>query len=73
MYSRASRSVISLRRRRWYERLFGRAPDLLPNETEAASGRGLAPRGVQAVGDAGRKATFVDPDGNRIVLATPSG
>jgi len=92
--------------RSWYERLLGRAPDVLPNDREAvwrlAEGglvyiladppnagrsvvtlivkdldgeladlgrRGIADPGVEAIGEAGRKATIVDPDGNRIALA----
>jgi predicted enzyme related to lactoylglutathione lyase len=87
----------------WYERLFGRAADVVPNETEVmwcVAGNGwiyvtedteragralvtvsvsnldefaadLADRGIsagpiEAVGDAGRKAAAVDPDGNVI-------
>jgi predicted enzyme related to lactoylglutathione lyase len=90
----------------WYVRFFGREPDLVPHETEAAwqvaaggwvylvaeperagratvtlivddldarlaelAARGLAPETVEAVGAAGRKATVVDPDGNRLALA----
>ena len=87
----------------WYEQLFGRAADIVPNDHEAmwrVAGNGwvyviedreragktlvtvsvsdldqfvadLADRGIgagpiEAVGDAGRKAVAVDPDGNRI-------
>lgn len=87
----------------WYEQVFGRPPDIVPNEHEVMwrvadngwmyvveepkrSGGGLvtvavddldrfvaslAERGIstgpiEAVGDAGRKALSVDPDGNLI-------
>ena len=87
----------------WYQRLFGRAPDIVPNDDEVMwhvanagwvyvvrdinrAGRGLvtlavrdldafvaeaADRGalgdpIHLVGDAGRKASYVDPDGNQI-------
>lgn len=90
----------------WYLRFFGRAPDLVPHETEAAwqvadagwvylvadaeragratvtlivddldarlaelASRGLAPATVETVGPGGRKATIVDPEGNRLALA----
>lgn len=92
--------------RAWYVRFFGREPDLVPHETEAAwqvaeagwvyvvvdaehaggalvtlivddldgrlaglASRGLEPETVEAVGAAGRKATLVDPEGNRLALA----
>jgi hypothetical protein len=92
--------------RPWYERLFGRAADIIPNENEvmwraaadagwlylvvdrqragrslaalsvadldgelqALRGRGLQPEVVEQVGDAGRKATLRDPDGNTVAL-----
>lgn len=90
----------------WYVRFFGRPPDLVPHETEAAwqvadagwvylvadaeragratvtlivedldarldelASRGLAPERIEPVGAAGRKATVVDPEGNRLALA----
>ena len=89
----------------WYGRLFGRAPDIVPNDEEvmwrvtdggwiyvlqdpARAGRslvtiavtdleqetaGLAGRNIEfgpieAIGDAARKATREDPDGNTISL-----
>lgn len=92
----------------WYERLFGRPPDLLPQDEEAAwqladtgwiylvgdadrtgralltllvddldeqvaalAERGLAPNEVETLSDAGRKAAFVDPEGNKITFAQP--
>jgi predicted enzyme related to lactoylglutathione lyase len=91
--------------RAWYERLFGRPPEVLPHETEAmwqaaASGwiyvvgdaeraghalvtlliddldgwlaalaeRGVAVATIEEVGG-GRKATVIDPDGNRVAFA----
>jgi predicted enzyme related to lactoylglutathione lyase len=42
--------------------------DLDGRLAELAS-RGLAPETVEAVGAAGRKATVVDPEGNRLALA----
>jgi predicted enzyme related to lactoylglutathione lyase len=87
----------------WYERLWGRPPDIVPNDdevmwriTEAGwmyvladseragasfvsvavsdldyivaqlADRGLATEPIEIVGDAGRKATAVDPEGNRV-------
>jgi predicted enzyme related to lactoylglutathione lyase len=87
----------------WYERLFGRTADIVPNENEvmwrvAGNGwlyviedheragrtvvtisvsdldqlvgelasRGIATEPIEAVGDAGRKANLLDPDGNMI-------
>ena len=92
----------------WYERLFGRPPDMLPHDEEAAwrltdSGwiylvgdadragkalltllvdnldeqvaalaeRGLAPDEIETLSGAGRKAAFVDPEGNKITFAQP--
>jgi predicted enzyme related to lactoylglutathione lyase len=89
--------------RGWYERLFGRTADIVPNEHEvmwrvAGNGwlyviedheragrtvvtisvsdldqlvgelasRGIATEPIEAVGDAGRKANLLDPDGNVI-------
>ena len=89
----------------WYESLFGRAPDIVPNENEVMwrvtesgwlyviwdseragqtvvtisvadlersveelAGRGLRPGPIEAVGEAGRKSTSVDLDGNAISL-----
>jgi glyoxylase I family protein len=90
----------------WYERLFGRPADIVPNDDEAmwrvaadagwlyfvadgerAGGslvaisiahldaeltvlrnRGIEPEEIEQVGDAGRKATLRDPDGNTIAL-----
>lgn len=89
----------------WYEQLFGRAPDIVPNENEVMwrvtdngwlyvmrdperagrtvvtisvtslersvedlIGRGFQPGPIEAVGEAGRKATSLDPDGNAISL-----
>jgi predicted enzyme related to lactoylglutathione lyase len=87
----------------WYERLFGRAADIVPNKSEvmwriAENGwlyviedperagktvvtisvsdldlfvadlatRGISGGPIEAVGDAGRKANVVDPDGNLV-------
>jgi len=87
----------------WYEHLFGRAPDIVPNNDEVMwsvaenawlyvirdpgrsgktvvtisvadldqfvaelRGRGIHAGPIEAVGDAGRKANVVDPDGNLI-------
>jgi predicted enzyme related to lactoylglutathione lyase len=92
----------------WYERLFGRPPDMLPMEEEAAwqltgtgwiylvgdagragkalltilvdnldaqvadlAERGLAPDEVETLPNAGRKAAFVDAEGNKITFAQP--
>jgi predicted enzyme related to lactoylglutathione lyase len=92
----------------WYERLFGRPPDMLPQDEEAAwaltdtgwiylvgdaeragkslltllvdnldeqvaalAERGLAPDETETLSDAGRKAAFVDPDGNKVTFAQP--
>lgn len=89
--------------RGFYEQVFGRAPDIVPNDSEVMwlvagngwlyvvedraragstvvtvavddldrfvsdlSARGIACGPVEAIGDAGRKATVVDADGNRI-------
>jgi glyoxylase I family protein len=92
--------------RPWYERLFGRPADIIPNENEvmwraaanagwlylvvdrqragqslaalsvrdldaelaALCGRGIEPEFVEQVGEAGRKATLRDPDGNTVAL-----
>src|SRR5579872_5903981 len=87
----------------WYERLFGKPPDFLPNDAEAVwrvadtasvyvladparagggivtlvvdnldahrvdlSGRGITLGAVETVGEAGRKSTVIDPDGNAV-------
>ena len=87
----------------WYESLFGRAPDIVPHDTEVmwnvvgdgwlyvvedapraghslvalavadlddaladVRERGLVPDSVEDVGDAARKATLLDPDGNSV-------
>src|ERR1700682_5302455 len=92
----------------WYERLFGRPPDMLPKDEEAAwqltetgwvylvgdadragkalltllvdnldeqvpalAERGLAPHETETLSEAGRKAAFVDLEGNRITFAQP--
>jgi predicted enzyme related to lactoylglutathione lyase len=96
----------------WYQRVFGRSPDIVVHDDEVMwhvasagwvylvrdierAGRGLvtlsvrdldafvaeaADRGawsepIESVGDAGRKASYADPDGNRIsfieVVAAP--
>ena len=92
----------------WYGRLFGRPPDMLPQDEEAAweltdtgwiylvadadragkalltllvenldkqiddlAERGLAPDETETLSNAGRKAAFVDPDGNKITFAQP--
>jgi predicted enzyme related to lactoylglutathione lyase len=92
----------------WYERLFGRPPDMLPQDEEAAwqltdtgwiylvgdpdrarkalltllvdnldehlaalAERGLAPDESETLSNAGRKAAFVDPEGNKIIFAQP--
>lgn len=92
----------------WYERLFGRPPDMLPTEEEAAwqftdtgwiylvgdadragnalvtllvdnldeqvtalAERGLAPAELETLPDAGRKVTFIDPEGNKTAFAQP--
>jgi glyoxylase I family protein len=89
----------------WYEQLFGRPPDIVPNENEVMwrvsedgwlyviqdteragrtvvtisvsdlekvigelAGRGIRPGQIEAVGEAGRKSTTVDLDGNAISL-----
>ena len=89
----------------WYARLFGRPPDIVPNDNEVMwrvtdggwlyvikdperagrtvvtisvadlerfvedlAGRGTDARPIEAIGDAGWKATSVDPDGNRVSL-----
>lgn len=89
----------------WYGRLFGRSPDIVPNEHEvmwrvseggwlyviqdlARAGKAVVTIAVadldsetaelaekeiyfgsiESVGDAGRKATIADPDGNSIAL-----
>ena len=94
----------------WYSRLFGRDPDIVPNDQEcmwrvsdggwlyvvqdlARAGRSLVTIAVteleqqvaelslreiafgpiQPVGDAGRKATTEDPDGNSIALIQVDG
>jgi predicted enzyme related to lactoylglutathione lyase len=92
--------------RPWYERLFDRPADIIPNESEvmwrAAAdagwlylvvdeqragtslaalsvadldaelerlrGHGIEPEVVEQVGEAGRKATLRDPDGNTVAL-----
>jgi glyoxylase I family protein len=92
--------------RPWYEHLFGRPADIIPNESEvmwravADSGwlylvvdeqragqslaalavsdldaelavlrsRDIEPEVIERVGDAGRKATLRDPDGNIVAL-----
>ncbi len=91
--------------RNFFERLFGRAPDVLVNQDEVMwrlgdaawlyvvvdpgragralaalsvgdldatlaelEARGVRPETVAEVGDAGRKATFRDPDGNTVAL-----
>ena len=92
----------------WFERLFGRPPDLLPQDEEAAweltdtgwiylvadagragkslltllvdnldeqlaalAERGLAPDETETLANSGRKAAFIDPDGNQITFAQP--
>lgn len=92
----------------WHERLFGRQPDLFPQDEEAAwmltdtgwiylvgdadragnslltllvdnldeqvaalAERGLTPDETETLADGGRKAAFVDPDGNKITFAQP--
>ena len=92
----------------WYERLFGRPPDMLPQDEEAAwqltdtgwiylvadadraskalltllvdnldkqvaalAERGLVPDELETLSNAGRKAAFVDPEGNTITFAQP--
>jgi catechol 2,3-dioxygenase-like lactoylglutathione lyase family enzyme len=92
----------------WYERLFGRAPDMLPQDNEAAwqlkdtgwiylvsdadragkalltllvddldrqvaalAERGLFPSERETLSNGGRKAAFVDPDGNKVTFAQP--
>lgn len=89
----------------WYERLFGRPPDIVPNESEVMwrvtdggwlyviqdasragqtvvtisvrdlgavveelTGRGIHPGPITLIGEAGRKTTSTDPDGNAISL-----
>ena len=61
----------------YFERMFGRPPDIVPNELCVAdldatlaelAGRGLTPTTVEEVGTAGRKATFADADGNTVAL-----
>jgi predicted enzyme related to lactoylglutathione lyase len=92
----------------WYERLFGRQPDMLPQDEEAAwmltdsgwiylvgdadragkslltllvddldeqvaalADRGLTPDETETLADGGRKAAFIDPDGNKTTFAQP--
>ncbi len=92
----------------WYVRLFGRQPDMLPQDEEAAwsltdtgwiylvsdSGRagkslltllvenldehvaalaerGLTPDETETLSDGGRKASYIDPDGNKTTFAQP--
>jgi predicted enzyme related to lactoylglutathione lyase len=92
----------------WYERLFGRQPDMLPQDEEAAwmltdtgwiylvadadragkslltllvddldeqvaalAERGLTPDETETLADSGRKAAFIDPDGNKTTFAQP--
>jgi len=94
----------------WYERLFGREPDIVTHDHEVMwkvveagwlyvvedapraghalvtvsvadlddavarlDGRGLRPETVEQVGDAGRKATFIDPDGNAVSIIEVTG
>lgn len=91
--------------RPWYERLFGRVADIVPNEDEVMwnvstdgwvyvvrdaeragrtmvtlsvpdldaavaelAGHGLRSGPIEMVGDAGRKATVKDPDGNSVAI-----
>jgi predicted enzyme related to lactoylglutathione lyase len=93
----------------WYEGLFGRPPDMLPNDNEATwrvtesaslyivanggragggvvtlmvddlestlselAARGMRPEREESM-EAGRKAMFVDPDGNSVALAQLAG
>jgi predicted enzyme related to lactoylglutathione lyase len=93
----------------WYERLFGRPPDMLPQDEEAAwqltdtgwiylvsdagragktlltllvdnldvhlaalAERGLTPDETETLSNAGRKAAFIDPEGNKITFAQPA-
>jgi predicted enzyme related to lactoylglutathione lyase len=92
----------------WYERLFGRPPELIPNDEEAAwqlagdgwvyvvadpdragnglltlivddldaelaglARRGLSTGPIDTIPGAVRKATIVDPDGNRVTFGEP--
>jgi predicted enzyme related to lactoylglutathione lyase len=92
----------------WYERLFGRRPDMLPQDEEAAwditntgwiylvgdagragkslltllvddldeqvaalAERGLAPDETETLANGGRKAAFIDPDGNKTTFVQP--
>ncbi|HEV7958743.1 MAG TPA: hypothetical protein VGP11_04690, partial [Acidimicrobiales bacterium] len=41
----------------------------LDDVLEMLDGRGIAPRDIEVIGGAGRKAYFNDPDGNEVVLA----
>lgn len=89
----------------WYEQLFGRPPDIVPNQNEVMwqvteagwlyvlqdperagrtvvtisvsslletvevlARRGIRPGPIEAVGDSGRKSTWIDSDGNAISL-----
>jgi predicted enzyme related to lactoylglutathione lyase len=47
-------------------------PDL-DDAVEEVGGRGLRPEAVENVGDAGRKATFRDPDGNEVSIIEVTG
>ena len=94
----------------WYERLFGREPDMRPHATEACwrltdsawlyvledserrggaeatimvedldaelaalAGRGIEPAEVEEYPGKARKASIVDPEGNRIGIGQPLG
>jgi len=92
----------------WYERLFGRQPDMFPQDEEAAweltdtgwiylvgdvdragkslltllvdnldeqvaalAERGLTVDETETLSDGGRKAAYIDPDGNKTTFAQP--
>jgi hypothetical protein len=45
--------------------------DNLDEHVAALAGRGLAPDETETLSNAGRKAAFVDPEGNKITFAQP--
>ena len=68
----------------WYERFFGRAADIIPNDEEAMwsvtdngwlydfiaalADRGIGAGPIEVVGDDGMKSNVRDPDGNVLSL-----
>ena len=45
--------------------------DDLDEQVAALAERGFVPNEVETLSDAGRKAAFVDPEGNKITFAQP--